>query len=75
VGVWEHTDSWRKAPIGASPRTKYKRSKIVSAVTAFAYILERLGTELLQLAVQSLVWSPGTHTTQIPVESWDISEI
>jgi len=45
---WEHTDSWLEAQIGASPRTKYKRSKNVFSVTSIALTLAHLGTELLQ---------------------------
>jgi len=60
VGVWEDTDSWLKAPVGASSRTKYKRSKNVFAVTSIALTLQRLGTPLLQLPAQSLIGSLGT---------------
>ena len=55
----EHKDSWLEAPIGASPRTKYKRLKNVFAVTSIALTSERL-TQLLQLPAQSLSGSPGT---------------
>ena len=68
VGVWEHTDSWLKAPIGASPRTKYNRSKNVFAVTSIARILAHLGTELFQLPTQSQIGSPST-LLPIPTKS------
>jgi len=62
VGGWEHTgtDIWLKAQIGASPRTKYKLSKNVFAVTSIALSLGHLGPRLLELLAQSLIGSPGT---------------
>ena len=56
---WEYRDSWRGAPIGASPETKYKRSKNVFAVTSIALSLGHLGARLLRLPVQCLTRSPG----------------
>jgi len=58
VGVWEHTDSWLKTPIGASPRTTYQRSKIVIAVISIALSWGHFGPRLLELAAQSLIGSP-----------------
>ena len=43
------------------PGTKYKRSKIVFAVTAIAFTIIHICTELLQLLAQSLIGSPGAH--------------
>jgi len=47
------------------PGTKTKRSQIVFTITSIALILERLGTQLLGLPVQSLIESPSTLA-----ESW-----
>ena len=43
-----------------NPRTKYKRSKIVFAITSTAFSLGHLGARLLELAAQSLIGNPGT---------------
>jgi len=56
----EHTDSGLKAPNGARPRIKYKRSRIVFAVSAIALNLGRPGTLLLGIDAQSPTGSPGT---------------
>jgi len=45
---------------GLSPKTKYKRSKDISAVTYIANTVLHLCIELLQLSAQSLVVSPST---------------
>ena len=44
--------------MGTSPRTKYKRSNNVFDVTSIALSLGHVDTRLLQLPVQSLIWSP-----------------
>jgi len=46
-----------RASNGLSPRTKYKRSKNALAVTSIALSLGCLGTQSLQLPVQSLIGS------------------
>ena len=45
--------------------TKYKRSKIVFAVTCIVLTLAPLGNKLLKLPVQSLIGSPGTLSHSI----------
>jgi len=40
--------------------SQYKRSKIVFSVTSIAPTLAPLGSEVLQLPVQSLIGRPGT---------------
>jgi len=42
------------------PGTKYKRSKIVFAVTSIAFTIVHICTELLQLLAQSLIGIPST---------------
>ena len=55
-GMVAKGENWR------SPGTKYKRSKIAFAVTSImiALSLGSLGPQLLGLASQSLIGSPGT---------------
>ena len=55
-----------EAQIGASSRTKYKRSKNVFAVTIIALSLESLGTHLLGLTAQSLI-SPVSLMATFPL--------
>jgi len=43
-----------------NPRTKYKRSKTVFAVTSMALIIGRDWPRLVQPLAQSLIGSPGT---------------
>ena len=59
VGVWMHRDNWLGAQIGASPETKYKRSKIVFTVTSITLSLEHLGTRLFW-AYRVFSTPPGT---------------
>jgi len=54
---------------GLSPGTKYKRSKNVFAVTTMVLTVVCPCLELLQLAVQSLIGSPGT----LPAASWALT--
>jgi len=66
VGVWAPR-AWRQsAQIGASPGTKYKRSKSAIAVISIALTLEFLRTNLLEDPLQSLIESPGTLVTGTP---------
>jgi len=46
--------------IFCNPRTKYKRSKNVFAVTCIALSCKHIWAQLLQPLVQSLIGSPGT---------------
>jgi len=49
------------------PETKYKRSKIALSVTAIAFTVVNICTELLQLPAQPLIWSPGTLVPLQPI--------
>jgi len=51
-----------------SPETKYKRSRIVFAVTSIALTLVSLGAKLLELPAQSVVGSPVTLSLCVAYE-------
>ena len=51
-----------------NPRTKYKRSKNVFAVTSIALIIGRDWPRLVQPLAQSLIGSPGTLAWRMRVE-------
>jgi len=58
---------WQRAQIGASPDTKYKRSRIVFTAISIALSLGQLGPRMLGLAAQSLKkW--------VPVPSWAVKK-
>ena len=57
------------------PRAKYKRSKIVFAVTSLAFTIVHICTELLQLPAQSLIESPCTLTETGGADQWVLKRL
>jgi len=60
VGIVGAHGQLTQSAILRNPRTTYKRSKNVFAVTSIAFICARVCTQLLQPIAQSLIGSPGT---------------
>ena len=66
VRVVDEEEQLTQGAILRNPRTRYKRSKNVPAVTTIALICAHICARLLQPLAQSLIGSPGTLETFRP---------